>query len=74
MNLTSELQQLREQDADLALILDTFAVLDDVYRQSLKAMGQLKEDIPSVKSSAEVMFSIDPSTSTVDHLIVSENK
>lgn len=74
MNLTSELQQLREQDADLKLILDTFAAIDHAYRQSLKAMGQINEDIPTVKSSAEITFSVDSSTSTASHLIVSENK
>jgi hypothetical protein len=74
MNLTDELQQLREQDADLALILDTFATIDHVYRQSLMAMGQVNEDIPTVKSSAEITFSVDASTSTASHLIVPENK
>lgn len=74
MNLTDELQQLREQNADLALILDTFALIDHVYCQSLQAMGQINKGIPTVKSSAGITFSVDVSTSTASHLVVPEGR
>jgi len=74
MSLSDKLQQLREQDADLSLVLDTFAALDHVYRQSLMAMGQVDKATPTVRSSAEVTFSVDASTSAASHLIVPENE
>ena len=64
MDITKELKQLRERDDDLALILDTFSAIDHAYRQSLMAMGQINEDIPAVKSSAEIMLSVNSSIST----------
>lgn len=73
MNLTSELQRLREQNKDLALILDTFTAIDHAYRESLKAMGQVNGGTPVVKSSAEVTLSINPSISTANHWIAYEN-
>ena len=73
MNLTSELQRLRDQDMDLALILDTFAAIDHAYQQSLEAMGQANPEIPSVKNSAEITLSVNSSVSTASQLVQSEN-
>lgn len=74
MNITDELRQLRERDPDLALILDTFATIDQIYHQSLVAMGQENEDIPLVRNSTEVTFFVDASTSTANRVIRSESK
>lgn len=73
-DLSIELQRLREQDNDLALIIDAFAVIDDIYRASLRAMGQAADPIPAVKNSAEVTLSVNASTSTASRTIASSDK
>ena len=37
--LTNELRRLREDDQDVALILDVFREIERVYRDTLEAMG-----------------------------------
>ena len=73
INLTAELQRLREQNPDVALILDTFAAIDQVHREALKAMVGTKEAVPSVKSSAYVTLSTSPTSSTANHSFVGDN-
>jgi len=63
-NLTDELQRLREADRDLAFIMDTFAAIEHIYLESLGAIGYTSAATPGVRSSAEVMFSINPSASS----------
>lgn len=65
-DLSDELQRLRKEDQNIAQILDGFKVLDDIYQESLKAMGHITEALPAVRSSANVTLSLDnltPSTS-----------
>lgn len=59
--LPEELRKLRASNPDVALILDAFAQLDAVYRESLKAMGVTPERSLQVANSADVTVSFDPS-------------
>ena len=62
MNIvTSELRSLRENNPDLALILDTFEEIERVYQGTLEAMGSVTKNIPKVMNSAEVTLSFQPS-------------
>jgi hypothetical protein len=73
MNMTEELKRLRDQNPDLAQILDAFSAIDQVYQQSLEAMGLINEELPSVKNSAEVTLSLGSSISTSNQSFHSEN-
>jgi len=59
--VTNELRSLRENDPDLALILDTFEEIERVYQGTLEAMGSVSRNIPKVMNSAEVTVSFQPS-------------
>lgn len=61
MALPEELLRLRESDPDLAQVLDAFAQVDAIYRESLKASGAIAEQSLRVANSADVTISFDPS-------------
>lgn len=58
--LTEELRRLRENDPDIALILDKFGEINRVYCGSLEAMGSVRKHVSTVRSSADVTYSINP--------------
>jgi hypothetical protein len=62
--LTNKLRQLRKDDPDVALLIDTFEQIDTVYRASLEAMGASHSALPEVANCAEVTVSFDPSSSS----------
>jgi len=57
---TTDLNQLRQADPAVALVMDTFESIDRVYRESLKAMGITQESVPEVRNSADVAVSLHP--------------
>lgn len=62
--LTNELRRLREDDPDVALILDVFGEIERVYRDTLEAMGATNKHTPEVRNSAEVTISFWPTPSS----------
>ena len=62
--LTNELRRLREDDQDVALILDVFREIERVYRDTLEAMGSTSKHTPEVRNSAEVTISFRPTPSS----------
>lgn len=65
--LTHELQRLRDENPDVALILDTFAGVESVYQHALGAMGLLNQVTFEVSNTAEVTFSSQPESSACAH-------
>ena len=63
-SLTDELRRLREQEPDVALILDTFEEIERVYRDTLEAMGVTGKHTLEAKNSAEVTISFRPVASS----------
>jgi formylmethanofuran dehydrogenase subunit B len=58
--LSDELKRLRQSNADVALILDTYAGIDRVYRESLQAMGAAGTTAGEVRNSADVVVTFAP--------------
>lgn len=56
-SLTNELRQLREDNPDVAHVLDVFGEIERVYRDAMEAMGATGKSIPEVRNSAEVTLS-----------------
>jgi len=63
-NLTKELRRLREDDPNVALILDVFREIEQVYHGALEAMGATSKYAPEVVNSAEVTVSFRPTPSS----------
>lgn len=63
-SLTNELRRLREDDPDVALVLDVFGEIERVYRDALEAMGVTSKHTPEVMNSAEVTISFYPTPSS----------
>ena len=55
--LTNELCRLREDDPDVALVLDVFGEIERVYRDTLEAMGVTSKYTPDVRNSAQETLS-----------------
>lgn len=65
--LTEALRRLREDDPDVALILDVYPEMERVFHGSLEAMGYSTGKQPvDVANSAEVAVSFCRSPSTAD--------
>ena len=62
--ITNELRQLRDNDPDLALVLDVFGEIERVYCDTLEAMGVTQEHVPEIRNSAEVTISFRPTSSS----------
>jgi hypothetical protein len=65
--LTNELRRLREEDPDVALVLDVYGEIERVYHDTLEAMGVTGRYTPEVRNSAEVTVSFRPTPSSSDH-------
>lgn len=63
-SLTNELRRLREDDPDVALVLDVFGEIERVYHGTLEAMGVISQQTPEVMNSAEVTISFRPTPSS----------
>lgn len=61
---SSELRRLREEDPDVAPLLDVFQDLQFVYRDSLEAMGLLARPTVEVSNSADIAAPLTPWYST----------
>ncbi len=64
--LSEELRVLSDQNPDVALILSTYQLIEQVYVGGLKAMGMVGEMETSVTSSAEVTISLSQSQPVID--------
>ena len=53
-NLSPELLKLREQDPDIALIIDTYSEIEEVYQKALEAMGRIAAPLQESCNSAKV--------------------
>jgi hypothetical protein len=60
MDMTDVLSRLR---TEIGQILDLYEETENIYREALRAMGQMSEPMPESKSSAEVTVSLPPSQS-----------
>jgi len=65
-SLTEELRQLRENDPEIALVLDVFGEAERIYHEALEAMGVTGAPTLEVQNSAEVTVSFRPTASTTD--------
>ena len=63
-SLTNELRRLREDDPDVAFILDLFGEIERVYQGALEAMGTASKPAPEVMNSAEGTVSFRPTPSS----------
>ncbi len=64
--LSEQLKQLRENEPDVALIMDTYRAISRVYSESLEAMGRTTKIESVVSNSADVILSIRPMPTTFD--------
>lgn len=64
--LTEELRKLKDEDADIALVIDTFAELQRAYSDTLTAMGVLEEPEFAVRNSADMTISFRPGASSAN--------
>ena len=62
--LANELGRLREEEPDVAYVLDVFGEIERVYSDTLEAMGVTRKHVPEVKNSAEVTLSFHPTSSS----------
>jgi hypothetical protein len=51
------LNRLREDDPDVAHILDVFGEIERIYHEALEAMGAVNKSVHAVGNSAEVTVS-----------------
>ena len=74
MNLTEELSRLREQDADVALIINTYSAIDSAYKKALSAMGlDMSQTVGNARNSAEVTLFVEHHSSAMDVIFTDEN-
>jgi len=60
----NELHKLQTEDPDVASLMGSYAQLEQLYRDSLEAMGVSQKAIIDVRNSAGVVVSICHSDST----------
>lgn len=68
MRLPQEIRQLVDSDPYVGLILDAYAKLDRIYRESLEAMGYTKQFSVGVNNSADVTISFHDLASTTEQM------
>ena len=74
MNLTEELSRLCEQDADVALIIETYSAIDSVYKKACSAMGlDVSQTVGDARNSSEVTLFVEHQSSAVDVVFTDEN-
>jgi hypothetical protein len=56
-DLINNLQRIKNEDKDIAYIMDSFAEIDKAYQEALVAMGSTNEQELDVCNSAEVTIS-----------------
>ncbi len=72
-NLTDELRRLREDDSELALVLDGYAETRQAYREALEARRIPDRRLPRSSNSAKVTVSAQPTLSLSEHTIPASN-
>lgn len=63
-NLNAELRRLRDNNQDVATMLDAYKEAERVYREALEAMGLSTRHMPTVRNVAEVTVSFRDSASS----------
>jgi hypothetical protein len=61
--INSQIQSLRQADADVARILDTYDEIARIYSGALEAMGVESPQVNFVANSADVTISLRPNES-----------
>lgn len=61
----NELLRLREENEDIALLLDAYGELDRLYNDTLEAMGVTARPTLTVRNSSEVTVSIHDEVTSV---------
>lgn len=69
-SLTEQLQLLRQNDMDVASVLDAFEEVDRVYQGALEAMGLVNSNTEVVKNSAAVTITFQPDESAHSLMII----
>lgn len=59
--ITKKLNQLREADPEVALIMDYYWELEKIYKEALEAMGYQNIPLSEVGNSAEFTIVFNPS-------------
>lgn len=62
--LTEELDQLRQNDPDVALVLDVYEEINQVYSEIIEAMVGKSKPILEVMNSANLTISFHPTQSS----------
>ena len=65
--LTDEIRRLRQDEPDVALILDTYEEAENIYREALGAMGVVGERMSMARDSSDVVVSFGNETTTSGH-------
>jgi len=65
MNGANILERLKEQNPDVALILDAYDAIEQVYNAGLRAMGVGGRPATQTGDSAQFRYSIEPSSPTI---------
>jgi hypothetical protein len=63
MSMTDVLSRLREENPEIAQILELYEETEHIYQDALKAMGQMPTSMFESRNSAEVTVSLPPSQS-----------
>lgn len=58
-NASDQLMRLRQDDPDVASVLDVYSEIERVYSEALQAMGVSKKISAEVKNSADVIVSFE---------------
>ena len=66
-NLADELHRLREDDPELALVLDSYRESRRVYREVLEARRVVGPELPRSSNSAKVTVSARPTVSLPEY-------
>jgi outer membrane protein assembly factor BamA len=69
-SLIEQLQLLRQDDVDVASVLDAFEEVDRVYQSALEAMGVVNPKTEVVMNSATVTITFQPGESAHSLMIV----
>lgn len=67
VNWTNELQQLRESDPTMDLIMKVYEEAAEVHKEALVAMGQLPVTTSSPGASTEVALTLESDLSSREH-------
>ncbi|MHA1268121.1 MAG: hypothetical protein ACTSRS_23100 [Candidatus Helarchaeota archaeon] len=65
-SFSEKIQEIRNEDPDIAQIFDIFDGISKIYSESLKAIGMMGQTALDVGNTAEVSVSFGPNSSTLN--------